>query len=454
MRPASLADRRSVRVAGSVLIAAILVAGGVGPATTAAAATPLDDLTFYGRGYGHGVGMSQYGARGRALAGQTAETILAHYYAGTTIGSRDPGTNVRVLVLYAYAATAAAPLTIVGMGDRWTIDGVAATFPAGARALLSPISAGSTTWSLRVRTATGTILHDSTVTTAVMIRPAPGTMSLPLGSVANRTIKTRTPVTTSFLRLASKPGSSNVYRGALRVSLGTKATVVNHVALDDYLRGVVPTEMPSSWPVEALDAQAIAARSYAVFHLHPSTGTFDVYDDTRSQVYRGKNGEAASTDLAISSTAGAVLLSGSKVANAVFHSADGGATENNENVWTSSTGQVIGTPLPYLRGSSDRAPDGTSYDKASPYATWHTATYSAAALGAMFAQDSRTNVGTLKAIDLSRRGVSGRLISVTLTGSLGSKTVSGEVFRSVFNARRPSADPQLRSTLFDTAPIP
>jgi stage II sporulation protein D len=454
MRPSQLADRRSVRVVGALLAAAVLAIGGAGLAPTAAAATPLGDLTFYGRGYGHGVGMSQYGARGRALAGQTAEAILAHYYAGTTIGTRDPATNVRVLVLTAYAATSAAPLTIIGTGDRWSIDGIASPFPAGARALLFPVSAGSTTWTLRVRATDGTILHESTVTSAVMIRPAPGTTSLPLGSVANHTIRTRTSAATSFLQLASKAGPSNVYRGALRVSLGTKASVVNHVALDDYLRGVVPTEMPASWPVEALDAQAIAARSYAVFHLHPATGTFDVYDDTRSQVYRGRNGEAASTDLAVSSTAGAVLLSGSKVANAVFHSADGGATENNENVWTSSTGEVTGTPLPYLRGSSDRAPDGSAYDKASPYATWHTATYSAAKLGAMFALDSRTNVGTLKAIDLSNRGVSGRLISVTLTGSLGSKTVSGEIFRSVFNARRPSADPQLRSTLFDTAPIP
>ncbi|HET8784269.1 MAG TPA: hypothetical protein VFM38_01440, partial [Candidatus Limnocylindrales bacterium] len=108
----------------------------------------------------------------------------------------------------------------------------------------------------------------------------------------------------------------------------------------------------------------------------------------------------------------------------------------------------------YLRGSSDRAPDGSSYDAASPYATWKTATYSAAALSAIFNLDSRTKVGTLTAINLSNRGVSGRLISVTLTGSLGTKTVSGDVFRSVFNTGKPSADPQLRSTLFDVAPIP
>jgi len=87
-------------------------------------------------------------------------------------------------------------------------------------------------------------------------------------------------------------------------------------------------------------------------------------------------------------------------------------------------------------------------------ATWRTASYTREELGSIFARDSRTHVGTLTRIDLSRRGVSGRLISVTLVGSLGTKRVSGDVFRAVFNANRPAADPELRSTLFDTKPIP
>jgi peptidoglycan hydrolase-like amidase len=108
----------------------------------------------------------------------------------------------------------------------------------------------------------------------------------------------------------------------------------------------------------------------------------------------------------------------------------------------------------YLRGSPDRAPDGTSYDAGAPLATWHTAAYTGDQLSAIFANDVRTSVGALTALDLSNRGVSGRLIRVTLVGTLGSKTVSGDVFRSVFNAWRPATDPQLRSSLFDTQPIP
>jgi stage II sporulation protein D len=191
-----------------------------------------------------------------------------------------------------------------------------------------------------------------------------------------------------------------------------------------------------------------------VYRLHPATGSFDLYDDTRSQVYRGQRAETAAGNAAVAATSGTVVLAGSSVANTLYHSAAGGWTENNENVFVSSTGAIVAGPVSYLRGSSDRAPDGSAYDAASPYATWQTATYDGAALSAIFAKDARTNVGTIMAIDLSRTGVSGRLISVTLSGSLATRTVSGSVFVAAFNAGRPSTDPPMRDTLFATAPIP
>jgi stage II sporulation protein D len=393
----------------------------------------LPDLTFYGRGYGHGVGMSQYGARGRALAGQLAPEILAHYYAGTVLGTRNIWTSVRVLLLTGFAATATKPLTVVGLGGSFTVDGFATAFPANAKLTLTPSAPGATTWVLRVRSSTGAALATRTVSGDIYVRPV---------------------AYGSLLQLASKVTTTNVYRGFFRIRLTKTAVVANHVALDYYLRGVVPLEMPSSWPAEALKAQAIAARSYALYRVHPSTGLFDVYDDTRSQVYRGKRAETTPTNLAVTGTAGKVLLSGTALVNALFHSADGGWTENNEYAFVGSTGSIVAGAVSYLRGSSDRAPDGTSWDKASPYATWKTATYSGAALSAILARDPRTNVGTLTAIDLTRRGVSGRLISVTLTGDLGTKRVSGDVFRAAFNAGKPPADPTLRGTLFDIAPIP
>jgi stage II sporulation protein D len=375
--------------------------------------------------------MSQHGARGRALAGQTAGEILAHYYAGTTIGSINPATEVRVLLLDAFVATAAAPLTTYGRNGSWTIDGIATTFPANARVSAAPVSGGSSNWNVKVIESSGAVLHASVMSGGFWIRPGSG----------------------AVLQLASKPSSYDTYRGLLRVRLTTTARVINILGMDTYLRGVVPTEMPASWPVEALRAQSIAARSYAAYRLHPSDGVFDVYDDTRSQVYRGVEAEAAATNAAIAATAGAVVKSGSAIANAMFHSTGGGATENNEFVFVSASGGIVSTPVSYLRGSMDRKPDGSPYDAGAPLATWQTATYTRDEIAAIFNADTRTAVGSPTKVALTGRGVS-RVYLVTLSGPLGTKTVSGDVFRSVFNANRPAGDPEMRSTLVDTRPIP
>ena len=210
--------------------------------------------------------------------------------------------------------------------------------------------------------------------------------------------------------------------------------------MESYLKGVVPSGISASWPTESIKAQTIAARSYAEYRLHPTTGTYDVYNDTRSQVYLGYLVEKPTTSTAVAVTAGKVLRSstGAKV-TALFHSSDGGWTENNENVFTSSTGAKTAGVYAYLRGSSDRRPDGTSYDDTSPYAAWHTNTYTLAQLQAWLGAEPRSNVGTLVALDLRNRGVSGRLISVTLIrGRRGGQSRSpGAVFGSSSTHHRP-----------------
>jgi stage II sporulation protein D len=376
--------------------------------------------------------MSQYGARGRAIAGQTWADILAHYYKGTTTGTIDPVTPIRVLVLTGLAATAAKPAIVHGRAGAWSIDGIAGTFPADAKLTLAPTAPGATTWALRVYSATGARLKSSTASGSLAIRPA---------GIAG------------LIQLDSKSSTYDTYRGLLRIYLTTTVRVVNELGLDMYLRGVAPAEMPASWPAEALKAQAVAARSYAARKLRPGVSTYDVFDDTRSQVYHGYEGEAAATNAAITATAGVILKSGSAIALALFHSTGGGATENNENVFNDASGKIVAGPVSYLRGSSDRLPNGTPYDAGAPFATWKTATYTRAELSAIFAADPATNVGSNIKLDLSRRGVSGRLITVTLTGSNGTKTVSGNVFRAVFNANKPASDPELKSTLFATQPI-
>jgi len=418
-------------------VSAIYAATGVLTSPTTPSSSGVTTLgtstVFYGRGYGHGVGLSQYGALGRAQAGQSAAEILAHYYANTTIGSVPLDLPIRVLLLDNFVPSSTKPLLIYGRGGTWTVSGVGLELPADARLQLFPADPAQPAGRLVIDTTDAQVLFDG---------PAPSDFRVVPSSDA------------TTIQLFSKPTTNDLFRGTLRViASGSTVDVVNELPLESYLRGVVPGEMPTSWPLEARIAQTIAARSYAANHL-VAGGTFDVYDDTRSQVYLGVRREHPEADAVVASSAGQVLLSGASIVNAMFHSSDGGATEDNENVFVSSTGARIAGPVGYLRGSSDRDPSGVAYDAAAPFATWQTGAYSAAQLSVIFASDARTNVGTLTALDLRNRGVSGRLISVTLIGSLGTRTVSGTVFAAAFNAGKPSTDARMRGTLVDVAPIP
>jgi len=410
--------------------AALADVAPVGPAFVSGPIAVSGAVTFYGRGSGHGVGMSQYGARGRALAGQDAPTILAHYYQNTTFTTLDPATPVRVLLVSGFAPTATRPARVIALGGSWTIDGIDGTYPPGGALTLERVG---TTWVATVTGPDGLALATLPTNGDLRIRPAAP--------------ETRLGVT-------FRSGSYNLYRGVIRLVATSRISAINETGMDDYLLGVVPVEMSYLWPSEALRAQAIAARTYALKRLHPAVGRWDVYDDSRSQVYRGVRAERPAVTQAVIASAGQVLMAGAAVANTPFHSSGGGATENNEFVWTRADGTVIARPSPELRGSSDRAPDGTPYDAGGSSAAWRTATYAVERLSAMLGADPRTNVGLITAIDLSRRGPSGRLIAITLIGTTGTKTVSGSVFRSIFNARRPSGHPLLRSTLIDLVPIP
>ena len=391
-------------------------------------------------GYGHGVGMSQHGARGRALAGQTAEQILAAYFTGATPSTTDPAGLTRVLVLSAFAAPSTAPLVLAGRGGAWGLTGTETIFPADAqlrawRTVSEIDGVSTTTWQVEVLAPDGTtVLHSATVAGAPVMQPLEAS---------------------TYLEVSSRPSTYNAYRGSLVLVLRPgSVSVVNRVELDQYLRGVVPAEMPTSWPLEAVRAQVIAARSFAVRELNPGTGTYDMVDDSRSQAYRGIKGERPVTDALIAAEPGAVITAGGTVVKAFFFSTGGGATENNEYGFVSSKGTPGTSRVAYLRGITDRSPDGVPYDAAAPLFSWTTSRLSLITLSAMFAKDPRTNVGSLTKLDLRRRGVSGRLYRVVLYGSKGTKTVSADVFRSVYNANKPSSAGPLRSNLFDTKPIP
>jgi SpoIID/LytB domain protein len=298
--------------------ALVAVAALVGPAgATPQGPVPVSVTTFVitGRGWGHGVGMPQWGAYGYAQHGVSYDKILAHFYPGTKLALA-PVAKIKVLLLDSarkILLSSPDPFTVVdGDGIRHQISG--GNYP------LTP--------ALKVQLAPD--------------KPAealPGPLRFVPG--------------TSPLWLA------HPWRGDLVVSAsanGKSLSVVNSVPIDSYVRGVVSNEMPRDWPLEAVKAQAVAARSYALAHKRGAE--FDVYSDTRDQVYGGIATETPVGDQAVAATRQQVLMYDGKVATTYFFSSSGGMTASIADVFVSSK------PVPYLVSVPD------PYDTASPWHTW------------------------------------------------------------------------------------
>lgn len=190
--------------------------------------------------------------------------------------------------------------------------------------------------------------------------------------------------------------------------------VINVVDLEDYLLSVLPSEMPSSWPQEALKAQAIAARSYALANVRKyRSRDFDVKDTIDDQVYSGVQAEQESTNRAVSETAGIVLKHGGKVCSAFFHSSSGGQTELAEHVW--------GRPVPYLKSVPD-------YDDQSPHANWQRR-IAVEDLPAVLGADVVASVGIVTAVMPIVRTPSERVKELLVVGGQGARIVSADVLR-------------------------
>ena len=211
-------------------------------------------------------------------------------------------------------------------------------------------------------------------------------------------------------------------------------TVVNHIPMELYLYGILSQEISSDWPIEALKAQAVAARTYALYNRgkHSEDG-FDICSTSDCQVYRGIEAETVRTNKAVDETKGIVLIYQGKPISAVFHSSSGGFTENSENVW--------GTALPYLRGVEDM-------DQDSPYYRWERR-FSVAEFIRNFSSYTpaigKPDVVVLSALTPPAktngdRGVSGRVKTLRLIGDKGSIQLTGNQIRSILN---------LPSTMFD-----
>lgn len=391
----STAPLRVGLLAGALTLSATVASAGPAGAAAERRAGGWDvpaaaRITISGHGYGHGHGMSQYGAEGAARQGLTYQQITEFYYPGTQWG------------------TAA---------GRVSVQLTADTTP---RDLVVRARAGLTIKDTQVRGRT--LLPENGATAWRVVTGRAG-----VGRVSYRTDRWY-PYTT--LRGTGEffaggrpitlvtPSGERAYRGRLRTgitSTGTRATV-NELRLEKYLRGVVPLELPATWSTEAVRAQAVAARTYAAYErAHPRSSAYQICDTTSCQVYGGVSAEHPSANRAIRDTRTQILTSSGEPAFTQFGSSSGG--------WTAAGS------MPYLPAREDPY-DGWA---GNPVHAWKIV------LADTRLEQAWPAVGDLRRIEITSRDGNGawggRVGSITLTGSAGQVTVSGDSFRSALGLR-------------------
>lgn len=365
----------SLALAGAAAAAKPAQPSGPSPTpATAPLSAPVYVLT--GGGYGHGVGLNQYGAFGQARASRGYRDILAFYYPGTEV-VKSPVAKLRVLIADGRPSVRVASTAAFSVRDG---SGAVTQLPAGELTLKPDLR----------------LVVDGTPT------PLPGPLAFVPGKGAT-------------LELDGKG-----YRGEVRMTVVRNALqIIDVLGLDAYLFGVVPGEMPKDWPASALEAQAVAARSYALASLVKNR-PFDLYSDTRSQVYYGVAAESPSTTAAVKATRGEILTFGGKVATTFYYSSSGGRTASSED--------VFGVVTPYLQSRDD------PWDTLSPYHRWVPRSFTAATLAQAFGLSAP--VVDIEVVPTA----SGRPASVTLIKKTG--------VRVLLRAAEVRARLGLRSTAF------
>lgn len=368
-------------------LTALLLLAALLPAAPAAAQTwqvPRSaDLTIVGHGYGHGHGMSQWGAEGAARKGRTHRQILRFYYPGLSFGKA----RGQVKVLISADTTRD---VVVGDRSRLTLRkasggrtwNLAKARPAAKKWRIKPLSGRRSEVSFRTsRWQRFKVLRGNTQLSA---GGAPLTLHLPGGDRVQ-------------------------YRGTLR---SVKGDTVNLLPLDQYLKGVVPSEViAAAWHQQAIRAQAVAARTYAAYErAHPIAGHYQICDTQQCQVYGGHSAEYPTSNKAVEATRGTVLLAGGKPAFTQFSSSSGG--------WTS-------------RGSFSYLPARKDpYDGAAKNNPWHDWTVP---LTDRDIEDQWPGLGELTAITTTDRDGNGewggRVGTVVLEGTEATVRVSADDFR-------------------------
>ena len=381
------------RIVALLALSAVASAGAVAPAQARAKdAVITAPLTITGNGYGHGHGMSQYGAKGAAEQGLAYRQIVDFYYPGTAWAAA--AGPVRVLISadttrsVVVQARSGLRAERVGTPRHWNLDRPRLH---ATRWRIAPVAGGRSRLDYLNRGwhTLATVAGDLEFTAG----GAPVTLFLPGGS-----------------RVA--------YRGTLRAASPHPGSIdrdtVNVVSLESYLKGVVPREMPALWSPAAVQAQAVAARTYAAFERADQHGYYQICDTASCQVYGGYSAEYPEANDAVAETAHQIVTYAGRPAFTQFSASNGGAS--------------MAGGEPYLVSQTD------PYDAAaSPYLNWRT-TVTPAAIEAMWPR-----IGQLTGVSVSRSSANapgaGYVSSVTITGTTGSVSVSGDDFRSFAGLR-------------------
>lgn len=401
------ARQRSHRLVLGLCAALSLALPAVAPAATANAEPAVKatsgSFTVRGQGFGHGIGMSQYGAYGAAVKGLSWQQILAFYYAGTTLSTQPSSTSIRVWI----TADSDNVLRLVPTPGLKVSD-------AGGHSYLLPTGSTYRSWRIS-RSGSGYKLTYLSPSGAWKTQPTT-TLTTSTWTASN---------SARVMKVIMPGGVVREYRGSLsQVKSGTGGKTVNTVGMEDYLKGVVPSEMPTSWPADAVRTQAVAARSYASRlkqDASPSAG-YDICDTTNCQVYhpyastsRGRRSvnETSGGNAAVAATAHKILTYGNYVCFTQFAASNGG--------------YEIDGGRPYLKARVD------PYDGVVSKNAW------SLQVSAASVQRHWPSVGTVKSVQVTKRdgggAWGGRVLSITIVGSAKSLSVGGRTFQSAYGLR-------------------
>lgn len=394
----------------SALLAIGLALAGTAVAAPPAAAAGPDYVDFTGHGWGHGRGMGQWGAYGYARDhGWNADQILNHYYGNTVSATRDPNQQFKVYLCDLES-------------------------PPGSICVRNGVLQGAGLSEIRVTSGAAFRVEGNDVAAgqAVILRRMPDRFELwqapggcgavgpwvPVGggSSIDTTMDIDSLVaapsgTSQMLRVCTP--KSRFYRGSLDYTMaGGQPRLLNTVRLDDYLKGVVPAEMPSSWTPAAVQAQSVAARSYALVDTRFNAFAWNTCDTIQCQVYTGAGAETAGANSAIAATAGKVRTRNGAVMSTEFSSSTGG--------WTA------GGTFPAVQDVGDSIAEN-------PHHNW------SVRIAASTVEARYPSIGDLQRIDVTQRNGlgadGGRVLQARVVGDKASVTVTGDQLRTALGLK-------------------